>query len=222
MVRASRWAVIVRIADIVMIACSACGDNTAVPDARPDGALPDLAIVPGLMNNSIVVANRAFGPSDCEVVERCAIVGTRRLLQFATATENRGPAELDLGVVPPDGEDGGIFVWSPCHRHHHIAGYAEYELVGATGVVATGRKQGFCLEDDTQIVLGAGSHGFNCHHQGISVGWADLYGNSLPCQWIDITDIAPGSYTLRVTIDPSGVLPDADHVNNVWSADVTF
>jgi len=213
MVGASRRAL------IAVIACGACGDNAAGP---PDAALPDLALVPRLMDNSIVVASRPFVPTDCEVLEGCAVTGTRRLLQFATATENLGPVPLDLGIVPPDGQDGGIFVWSACHHHHHIAGYAAYELVGPQGAVATGRKQGFCLEDDAQLVLGAGSLGFSCHHQGISVGWADVYGNSLPCQWIDITDVAPGTYTLRVTIDPTGALPDADDVNNVWSADVTL
>jgi len=28
-----------------------------------------------------------------------------------------------------------------------------------------------------------------CTFQGISVGWCDIYDDSLPCQWIDITQL---------------------------------
>ena len=213
---------------------AACGDNLHAPvdaapvDAPPDAPidapwLPDLALVAAEMDGTTVITNTSFAPTDCEVVEGCIdTAGSRRLLRFATVTENRGRVALDLGPTPPAGVSSGIFVWSPCHMHHHVAGYADYELRDGTGVIVHGRKQAFCLEDDEQVEPLGPSHNFHCTMQGISPGWADVYGNGLPCQWLDITNVAPGTYTLRVTIDGSGVLPDADPTNNEWTTTVSF
>lgn len=193
---------------------AACGDNLTAPD---------LALVPAQMDGTVLVTDTAFAADDCEVVEQCVDApGTRRLLRFATVTENVGDVALDLGPTPPAGEDGGIFVWSPCHMHHHVAGYADYVLRDATGIVVHGRKQAFCLEDDAQVEPRGPSKGFHCTHQGISPGWADVYGNALACQWLDITNVAPGTYTLEVEIDRSGILLDADRTNNAWSTPVSF
>jgi hypothetical protein len=199
-----------------LLALAACGDNFRAPDAPPGH--PDLKLVASQMNGSIQISNEAFASDSCEVVEGCiATPGAHRLLRFATVTENVGTADLALGPVPPPGVSAGIFVWSPCHMHHHIAGYADFELRDATGTVATGRKQGFCLEDEEQVDPRFGpSHGFDCMNQGITPGWADVYGNTLPCQWIDITDVLPGVYELRVVVDASGVLDDFDRSNNEW------
>jgi hypothetical protein len=198
----------------------ACGDNRRVPDA-PAGA-PDLALVPSQMEGSPIVSTEAFATDDCAVVEGCVAAGVRTLLRFDTVTENVGTADLVLGQVPPPGVSDGIFVWSPCHMHHHVVGYADFELLDGTGVVARGHKQGFCLEDDEQVVPSGPSHGYNCGFQGISIGWADVYDRTLPCQWIDVTGLSAGTYTLRVEIDATGVISDADSSNNVWMTSVTL
>jgi hypothetical protein len=205
---------------IVALAC-ACGDNAVIaPDAAPPGA-PDLAIVPPAMDPTTITID-TFTPTACEVAEGCAMAGTRRLLRFDTITANVGTADLMLGPVPPPGVSSGLFVWSPCHMHHHILGFATFTLRDASGVVATGRKQGFCLEDDLQISPADTSHNYTCMFQGISVGWADVYDRSLPCQWIDVTDVPSGTYTLEVDIDPMRVLPDSNRSNNRWMTDVAL
>ena len=207
-----------------MLVVAACGDNLYVVDAAPPKPPPDLALVTAEMTGTTVIADTTFTAQSCEVVEGCIVApGTRRLLRFATVTENIGAGDLVLGAVPPPGVSEGIFVWSPCHMLHHIVGYADYELRDATGVVTTGHKQGFCLEDDEQVDPAQGpSHGYNCSLQGLSPGWADVYGNGLPCQWVDITGVASGTYTLRVVIDASGVLGDSNRDNNEWTTTVTF
>jgi hypothetical protein len=208
----------------VLVLVAACGDNVTARDAPGEPApMPELALVTSQMDGTAMVTNTDFAADACELVEGCiGAPGTRRLLRFATVTANLGTADLVLGPVPPDGVSDGIYVWSPCHAHHHVAGYADYELRDGGGVVATGRKQGFCIEDDEQVVPLGPSHGYDCRNMGISIGWADAYDVSKPCQWIDITDVVSGSYELRVTVDASGVLADSDPTNNTWSATVTF
>jgi hypothetical protein len=194
----------------------ACGDNIHPPPIDAP-AMPDLAVVPGQMTGTEAITMASFDGSSCEVVEGCVDApGERRLLSFASVTENRGTADLDLGPVPPPGVSTGIFVWSPCHMHHHVIGYANFDLLDGSGdVVVTGRKQAFCLEDDEQIVPGRRSQ-FTCELQGITVGWADVYATDLACEWIDVTAVPPGTYTVRVSIDPEQMFLDADRSNNVW------
>jgi len=55
---------------------------------------------------------------------------------------------------------------------------------------------------------------YDCTYQGISVGMADLYEAALDCQWLDVTDVPPGRYTVRVAWDPQGLLPDGDRDDN--------
>ena len=61
---------------------------------------------------------------------------------------------------------------------------------------------------------GSPQGGFNCNRQGISAGWADIYNQQLPCQFIDVTDVAPGEYTLHIDTNFTRQLPDFDPNNN--------
>ena len=213
------------LAGALAIACAGCGDNTRVLDAAldtPAGA-PDLALVAARMDGSALVTEQAFAATDCEVIEGCVGgLGARRLLRFNTVTANVGTADLVLGKTPPAGTSDGVFVWSPCHMHHHVAGYAAFSLWDGDALVVTGRKQAFCLEDDAQVAPGTPSHGYRCNFQGMTVGWADVYGRDLPCQWLDVTEVPPGTYRLRVEIDAEHVLPDSDPSNNTWMNVVTL
>jgi len=218
----------VKLVALALVA-AACGDNlrprvdaiSVEPDA-PAG-LPDLTLVAAQMDGTVTITDTDFTADACELVEGCiGDMGTRRLLRFDTVTANIGTADLVLGPVPPPGVSAGIFVWSPCHMHHHVMGYADYELSDGNGIVATGHKQGFCIEDDEQILQDGPSHGFNCNVQGITRGWADSYGKGLPCQWVDITDVVPGTYTLTVTVDATGILLDSNPDDNSWTTSVTF
>ena len=214
----------------------ACGDNAIVPDARVidspppiDAALdaaegtPDLTLVAAQMDSSLQIVNTGFNGTACEVVEQCVGgPGLRRLLKFDTVSANLGTGDLVVGVPPAAGVDEPPFTWSPCHDHHHLAGYAVYELLDANGTVISGHKQAFCLQDIQRVIAGASSRGYDCGNQGLSAGWADVYSRTLPCQWIDITGIAPGDYTLRVRVNPDATLPDSDLTNNEYLRAVTL
>lgn len=49
---------------------------------------------------------------------------------------------------------------------------------------------------------------------GISVGWADLYSETLPGQWADLTSLADGEYWLETVIDPYNRILELDETNN--------
>ena len=197
------------------------------PDASPFDAAPgtpDLQFIDGEMRQTVTITSDPFRDTDCEVVEGCVgAAGQRTLLRFDTVTANRGTADVVVGVPPPPGESNDVFEWSPCHMHHHVKNYASYELLDATGtVVLTARKQAFCLEDGENIQPGVPATGYSCTDQGITHGWADVYSRYLPCQWIDVTDVPPDTYTLRVVVNPLRTLPESNYDNNTFTVSVHF
>ncbi len=197
-------------------------DASSAPDGPP--GLPDLQFEADQMQGAWSVTRDIFADAhDCAVLEGCvAMPGERTLLRFDTITSNRGAGDLVMGPPPPPGESNDVFEWSPCHMHHHVRNYAIYELVDAAGHVTTAHKQSFCLEDSENVIVGAPPVGYACTNQGISRGWADVYGRGLPCQWVDITDLPHGTYTLRITVNPLHTIPESDTSNNVFSSTVTF
>ena len=59
---------------------------------------------------------------------------------------------------------------------------------------------------------------YNCTgkaDQGISVGCADNYKFNIDCQWIDVTGLQYGEYTLRVVVNPLRKALESDYLNNV-------
>lgn len=204
-------------------ASAGCGHPGAPAVDAPQG-IPDLQFVAAEMTQTVLVTQNDFRPDACEVIEGCVgAAGGRTLLRFDTVSANRGTADLVVGVPPPPGESSDVFEWSPCHMHHHVKNYASYELLDATGTaVLTARKQSFCLEDDENIKPGVPPHGYSCTDQGITRGWADVYSRYLPCQWIDITGVPAGTYTLRIVANPLRTLPESNYDNNTFTVLVHF
>lgn len=184
--------------------------DTHGPDLRPDTLAAQASLSYGY---------EGFSPDSCALVEGCVGgPGPRRLLKFDAVIRNLGDADFILGnpATQPD-----LFQLSDCHGHYHLREAMSYELlhedtlepVMLGGASVVGHKQGFCMLD-TQPVAGDGEAHYYCDFQGLSSGWADLYGSELDCQWVDITDVPPGNYTLRLTVNPGGSLPEADLSNN--------
>lgn len=53
-----------------------------------------------------------------------------------------------------------------------------------------------------------------CTEQGLKVGWKDVYGPALDCQWLDITDTKSGHYVLEQCINPLRVDVEESFENN--------
>ncbi len=204
--------------------CTACCASDATPmctalDVYGGCPLPDVTVDADRLASDVFLTEEAFEADDCALLEGCVDApGWRRLLRFTTTTPNIGTADLIVGDPTADPERFG---WSECHSHYHLDGYVEYALLdGAGSPVATGRKQAFCLRDDEPLHAG-GPPKYHCGIQGISVGWADVYVGWLDCQWVDVTEVPAGVYTLRLTLDPDGLFRELDVANNVVTVPVT-
>lgn len=93
-----------------------------------------------------------------------------------------------------------------------------------------GRKQGFCVIDVTPYPIpgmttppqkyktcgGPNSTG----NQGLQVGWSDVYGANLDCQWVEMDGLPDGYYVLEDEVNPERLFPESNYENN--SASVRF
>jgi hypothetical protein len=184
----------------------------------------DFAIDAFALQLSLGIETRSFSDTDCAFVEgTVGGTGVRRLLTFDTIVVNWGQYDAHIGdpaapeppLVPAD------FVYSPCHAHYHFVDFVRYRLLDGQNQVAVGYKQAFCLRDN-QPYVNSVPHGYECDDQGISAGWSDVYDHTLDGQWIDVTDVPPGDYTLEATVNAAGKLPEVDVRPNTITVPVTI
>ena len=189
--------------------------NSTLADEYRVGAqtsqFADMEGVTSKLVDEINVGYKFIEPSSCTLIEggssgRKGCVnapGWRQLLKFTSSSVNIGKTDLHLGdVLTPEYLNRGVYEYDPCHLHYHFQHYENYLF----GTNATGRKTGFCLQTTWRYHNNEYT-GFNtpysfCSYQGISVGWGDDYYAGLDCQWIDVTNMAPANYDLRVVLNP--------------------
>jgi len=169
---------------------------------------PDLAVLPFEDSMYLEVYENNDG---CAIDEGCLNgYGTRYLVRFDTWIKNIGDQDYFIGSVE-DNEDTNQFEWDECHNHWHYKGYAEYVLFDSQGqLIPVGFKNGFCVMDLECSDGGTAQYG--CSTMGISAGCGDIYGASLGCQWIDITTVPDGEYTMVVRTNWD---QDPDAIGNV-------
>ena len=161
-----------------------------------------------------------FFEGDCEVEEGTIEPGRHTLLRFNTETRNIGGGDL----IMPSPINHPDFEFAACHGHYHFKDFASYRLLDAQGLpVALGRKVSFCLLDTHRWDPQAEHRPrFNCEQQGIQAGWADIYDGGLPGQWIDITGLPDGTYTLEIIMNPEFILAEANYTNNLETIEVVI
>ena len=165
------------------------------------------------------------------------------LLRASTATPNSGTGPLELlgSSASPDvyqriyrangtywDHYAGTFTFHPSHGHLHFDNWMNYQLRavltnnGVGDIVVLGRKTSFNISDTTAYNLslpgapGSGHYPLgNSYTQGLSVGWADIYGHQLADQWIDITDVPAGQYWLEGVVNPLFNILESNYSNNV-------
>jgi len=185
--------------------------NLTLRWVQASAPLPNLSIVGSAV--SPVISTETFSASSCAVEEGLVQAGTRTIIRFNTQTENSGTADMFFG----DPASNPLFVWAPCHAHYHFNNYMSYRLRDAShNLVAIGLKVGFCVLDvfrwDPNSLPTAL---YTCSNQGIQKGWGDLYDSTLDGQWIDITGLPAGNYTIEMEANPEGIIQESDYGDNL-------
>ncbi|XP_077137156.1 uncharacterized protein LOC143796654 [Ranitomeya variabilis] len=158
------------------------------------------------------LARSAYSPGISEI-------SSRVLLRFPQRVKNRGTADF-LPV-----KQRHSWEWHSCHQHYHsMDSFSHYDLLDSAThrKVAEGHKASFCLED-TSCDLGVRRrYACTAHTQGLSPGCYDTYHANIDCQWIDITDVPPGKYILKVTVNPNFQVLESDFSNNAVRCELTY
>jgi PKD repeat protein len=163
---------------------------------------PDLDVLADVFYNSMYLTTISATQNNnytCLIQEGCVGgYGTREIVRFTTHIKNIGNQDYYIGS--PNSQ-AGQFEWDPCHGHWHYEGYAEYVLYDQDGAELpyVGFKNGFCVLD--LECSDGGTAKFTCGNMGITAGCGDYYSSSLACQWLDLTDVPAGSYTMVVKVN---------------------
>jgi hypothetical protein len=121
------------------------------------------------------------------------------------------------------------------HAHWHVQQMVRYDLWGGGGTFA-GAKVGFCFLDsdvhNSSLPGYSGGYyqGSWCstnpnalsNRMGLSIGMGDEYEWFLAWQWVDITGLPSGTYTIRAKVDPYGYFEEEDNANQCGFAIVSF
>ncbi|MEO8179372.1 MAG: lysyl oxidase family protein [Deltaproteobacteria bacterium] len=193
----------------------AAGERTSSFSEGAGGPLPDLVLDAAyLVDSTRFDIQRIDDP--CAVQQRCATgLGERRVVRFGSRMGNIGEADFVLGA--PE-QANPLWTLDACTDRFSLSGFARYELRDAeTGEqVLLGTKNEFCMTDAEPWIpeSGATCQTYSCTRQGIRPECADNYGTDLPCQWLDVTDVPPGSYELRVTVNAERTIEELDYDND--------
>lgn len=187
--------------------------------ACPDG--PDLIVLEDVISSSLQVQNYTNN-NQCYINEGCLKgYGVRQILRFTTHIQNIGNTDYFIGSTPTSINDqSDQWEWDECHNHWHYEGYAEYLIFDDAGNrLPVGFKNGFCVID--LECSGGGSASYSCSNQGISHGCGDIYGSGLACQWVDLTNVPNGDYSLVVRVNwdktPDALGRDEISYDNNWA-----
>jgi hypothetical protein len=144
--------------------------------------------------------------------------------QFFYDSKGREVGHTSTGTLAYDPRVG--------HTHWHFKDFAKYELLSGDGAtnIRSG-KESWCLAPTDAVDLTVKGAQYKPYSTGLGTacggqqaialretmdtGWGDTYGQFLPGQSFDITDLPNGEYVIRVTANPDGNLLEGDMSNNV-------
>lgn len=219
----------------LVLTCAACESDDAEPFVAANGGggaasgadasagaggdstlpLPDLVLDAAYLADTTAL-DVVVVEDECLLASGCVTgLGERRVVRFGSRTGNVGRADVMLGAAR-EGNPFGTF--NACRESFDLVGFARYALIerATNETVVVGAKSGFCIADAERYADDFGlCNVYDCEQQGISQGCADNYGSELECQWVDVTDVAPGSYELTVTINADRNIEEIGYENNV-------
>lgn len=197
---------------------------------RPEQrGLPDLVPDPHYVQASTYIQRAHMYSLRCAAEEKCLSSSAygpettdydvRVLLRFPQRVKNKGTSDF----MP--NRPRHTWEWHSCHQHYHsMDEFSHYDLIEvSTGrKVAEGHKASFCLEDTTCDFGHLKRYACTAHTQGLSPGCYDTYNADIDCQWIDITDVKPGNYILKLQVNPKFLVLESDFTNNVVRCNIHY
>uniref|UniRef100_A0A3P8RRG4 Lysyl oxidase homolog n=1 Tax=Amphiprion percula TaxID=161767 RepID=A0A3P8RRG4_AMPPE len=196
---------------------------TARPPPGTGYGLPDLVPDPYYIQAASYIHRVQMYALRCAAEENClssvSDLDYRVLLRFPQRVKNQGTA--DFLPTKPRHE----WEWHSCHQHFHsMEAFSNYDLLDVSSgqKVAEGHKASFCLEDTSCDPGTRRRFACTAHTQGLGPGCYDTYHANIDCQWIDITDVPPGNYILKVTVNPSQLVQESDFSNNEVRCDIRY
>ncbi len=207
-------------------------DLTAqLPDDRsdtPNARWIDTVEIPGrtLFRFDSVIFNSGTG-----AMEVARIGGTTFQRTYSGGIPGGAATNRQLALGATGQQNALRYSAATGHNHFHSQRIAAYELRTTAGTpVAQAAKNlaGFCLYDswgtDSSPTQYYAPDGTSCKanqpdytgdlSMGISPGWGDFYGSQLWDQWVDVTDVTPGTYRLYASADPQNIYEESNEGNN--------
>jgi len=144
--------------------------------------------------------------------------GARRLLRFSVDVVNRGDAPMILALPDAPGVrriacDGSTSLF--------LEGFLRYELFDAEGVLRASGV-GDIGQACRMNFLAAATSPFDCELLGLEAHSYRAFPSDAECQWVDVTTLAPGQYTLRLSVNADYRLKEESLTNNVVERTVTI
>ena len=164
------------------------------------------------------------GPSPL-VVDGFRIKDTKEMDAYQYFYDDNGN---EVGSAPA----GGL-QWDPRpgHHHWHFKAFATYRLLNSTRTLTErSGKEAFCLAPtdainlntenanwkpaSTDLSTACGSEGALSIREVLDTGWGDTYGQYLPGQSFNVTNLANGVYYIEVLANPDHKLAESNVNNN--------
>jgi Lysyl oxidase len=177
-----------------------------------------------LLRFTAIMANVGAGPFEVRGSRPNTSTNTMSVIQAIGNTAG-GERTISTDAVMQWAGDG--------HNHWHVKDTMVYQMWPANGgSTRRDEKVGFCFLDSIAINLSmprapqapfyreswCGTSASLRNRAGISVGWGDHYPANFAFQWIDVTGLPTGTYTVRAKVDPANdFLESSDQNNCTWA-----
>ena len=216
----------------VILSCvlAACGRTEAaplLPDLIAWADQPNNYMYGGTVNASLVPGKTVYrfnqpipniGDGPLELRPETHADGSQDIYQRIYDSEGGPIEERHVGTFQNVNPPYGIMFLEGI-AHYRIREVLPGDEVGA--ILTTHEKISYALVDGPSYDLNL-EHASPTRHYastdgpllGISVGWADIYTNTLPGQWADLTGLADGEYWLETVIDPYDRILELNESNN--------
>jgi hypothetical protein len=138
----------------------------------------------------------------CEVLDGCATqTGLRSLMSVEFTLHNDGDAPLEIGS--PWKAD--IYQSSRCDQAYIPNLFAAELRDGQGKVVSRGSMATKCIETK--------SGSYTCSSQGLGTREVSTQPQG-KCDFLDVTDLEEGDYTVRITVNPEKQIVESNYTNN--------